>query len=120
MSELKMKIKGIPKCDFSKYETPVNIITSNPITEIAEQVTNNINNEIELKVKQAIGVDVDYEELKKAMHYDRGQYEKGWNDAIELIGEAIIELYDEHCGNKIISLVFEKAEELRTESEVEE
>lgn len=116
MSELKMKIKGIPKCDFSKYKTPVDTT----ITDITSQIVKNMNDEMEIRVRQAIGVDVNYEELEKAMHYDREQYEKGWNDAMELISEAVISLFDENYGMKIINTIFAKAEELRTESEVEE
>jgi hypothetical protein len=36
-----------------------------------------------LKVTQEMGLDVDREELLKALKYDRGQYEKGFRDGVK-------------------------------------
>ena len=55
-----------------------------PITAIYEQISNQINqdfeNRIMAEVKMKVDVNVDKDELIKALNYDRGQYEKGVND----------------------------------------
>ena len=56
-----------------------------PITAICEQISNQINqdfeNRIMAEVKMKVDVNVDKDELLKALNYDRGQYEKGMEDA---------------------------------------
>lgn len=62
------------------WESPVNIF------EIHEPIIEEINNqteEIVFKAIHRVGVDVNKEELIKAMQYDRNQYEKGYKDAID-------------------------------------
>lgn len=54
---------------FDNYESPVKII--------GEQINSNIENGI-LKAVHSFGVDVDIEELKKALIYDRNQYMQGY------------------------------------------
>lgn len=53
------------------YESPIKIIT--------EQIKTNYENAIYSAV-QNVGINVDREELLKALEYDRGQYEKGWEE----------------------------------------
>lgn len=48
-----------------------------PITVIQEQVTMNMENEI-FKAIQKVNVEVDREELLKALNYDRDQYFNGY------------------------------------------
>ena len=54
---------------FDNYESPVKII--------GEQINSNIENGI-MKAVHSFGVDVDIEELKKALIYDRNQYMQGY------------------------------------------
>ena len=56
------------------YKSPIKIIT--------EQIKTNYDNAIYSAV-QNVGINVGREELLKALEYDRGQYEKGYNDAID-------------------------------------
>lgn len=59
------------------WESPVNIF------EIHEPIVEEINKQKEEMVFKAmcrVGVDVDKEELLKALQYDRNQYEKGYAD----------------------------------------
>lgn len=51
------------------------------ISEIINQQMIERENAITLKVSETIGVDVNREELIKALNYDRHQYEKGYADA---------------------------------------
>lgn len=51
------------------------------IDEIISQQMVERENAITLKVSETIGVDVNREELIKALNYDRQQYEKGYADA---------------------------------------
>lgn len=53
------------------YESPVNIIYGEMQTQIEGDV---------FKAIQNVGIDVNKEELIKALQYDRGQYEKGYSD----------------------------------------
>ncbi len=53
------------------YETPIKLIKQQMETEIEGMV---------LRAVQRVGVDVDKEELIRALEYDRGQYEKGYRD----------------------------------------
>lgn len=56
------------------YESPINIIQGEMQMQLEGEV---------YKAIQKVGVDVDKEELLKALQYDREQYKKGYNDAIE-------------------------------------
>lgn len=55
-----------------------------PITAIYEQIATQINQDFEdrimAEVKMKVDVNVNKEELIKALNYDRGQYEKGFRD----------------------------------------
>lgn len=53
------------------YQSPVDIIMSRMQTKIEEEVYSAV---------QRIGIDVDKNELLKALQYDRGQYQKGYED----------------------------------------
>lgn len=55
------------------YESPINIITNDMQTALNEDIENNIM----LKITQTYGIDVDKDELIRALKYDRQQYEKG-------------------------------------------
>ena len=53
-----------------------------PIT-ITQQVTNSISRKVDDEIYKAvlnIGVDVDRDELLRALNYDRQQYQKGYDD----------------------------------------
>lgn len=60
------------------YECPI-IITM--MRDFAENQIIERDNAIMLKIKETIGINVDSEELIKALNYDRQQYEKGYADA---------------------------------------
>ena len=53
------------------YESPIKIITGKIQTQIDDEIYNAVQN---------VGINVDREELLKALEYDRGQYEKGFDD----------------------------------------
>ena len=53
------------------YESPIKIITG--------QIKTNYEDEI-FRAVQNVGINVDREELLKALEYDREQYEKGYKD----------------------------------------
>ena len=57
------------------YESPIELITSQVYHSIIEQQENQVYQAI-----QNVGVNVDKEELLKALKYDREQYQKGYND----------------------------------------
>ena len=53
------------------YESPINIIS--------QQMKIQMEGEI-MKAVQRVGIDVDKDELIRALQYDRGQYQKGYMD----------------------------------------
>lgn len=53
------------------YESPIKIITG--------QIKTNYEDEI-FRAIQNVGINVDREELLKALEYDRGQYEEGFRE----------------------------------------
>ena len=56
------------------YESPIKIID-----DIVSQVNMELEGDI-LKIVRRVNVDVDEEELLKALQYDRDQYKKGYGD----------------------------------------
>ena len=56
------------------YESPINIIQS-----VQQQITTDMDNQI-LKAVMECNINVDKDELLKALEYDRGQYDKGYSD----------------------------------------
>lgn len=60
------------------YESPINLIYGGLTTKITEDVDNTI-----LTVIQQLNIDVDKEELIKALNYDRDQYRKGYMDGLK-------------------------------------
>ena len=58
-----------------------------PITLIATEVQMKMENDT-LQAVQRYGIDVDKDELMKALNYDRGQYDKGFKDGV-LHGERL-------------------------------
>jgi ubiquitin len=58
------------------YKSPIDIIYG----QMEKQMEGDI-----LRAVQSYGINVDKEELVRALQYDRGQYEKGYADAMESI-----------------------------------
>lgn len=67
------------------YESPINFVFGDIKTQIMRQQ----ENEVYMAV-QKCGVDVNKEELMRALQYDREQYEKGYEDAVKQVKEDII------------------------------
>lgn len=57
------------------YQSPIEIITN----QIAEKVINDLNQKVFTAVER-IGININPEELIKALAYDRKQYECGYRD----------------------------------------
>lgn len=102
------------------WESPVNIF------EIHEPIIEEINKQTEETVFKAIhkvGVDVNKEELIKAMQYDRNQYEKGYKDGYaDSVDEFVEKIqfhlhgirlnYDDAFGSTVAYKVIEDVEEM--------
>lgn len=61
------------------YKSPIDIV-NNGMQMVREQL-NNQEEETILKAVVRVGINVDKDELIKALHYDRNQYQKGYEDA---------------------------------------
>lgn len=63
--------------DWAKdYESPVTV----QIRKIAEQIEEQRENELILKISEQMGVNIDKDELTRALAYDRDQYRRGYED----------------------------------------
>ena len=68
-----------------------------PITLIATEVQMKMENDT-LQAVQRYGIDVDKDELMKALNYDRGQYDKGYRDGYNDAMKKIQDLYGQMGG----------------------
>lgn len=57
------------------YESPIKRIVDDPIYRVTEAEEGYL-----IECVRHVGFDIDKEELRKALLYDRGQYEKGYSD----------------------------------------
>ena len=64
------------------YESPIELITQDLLTQMENGCVGAI---------QKYGFNVDKEELRKALQYDRNQYDKGFMDGRKEFAEALIE-----------------------------
>ena len=68
------------------YKSPIELITKPMYTEMINEQENYI-----LQAIQEMGVNVDKEELLKALKYDREQYNKGYMDGVKEFAERLCE-----------------------------
>ena len=59
------------------YKPPIEIV----MKEVFQKMNEDFENAV-FKAVQKVGINVDKEELLKALIYDRGQYDKGYEDAM--------------------------------------
>ena len=64
------------------YESPIEMFYNDTIQNIAEQIRQETDDRIVCEVKMQCGVNIDKGELVKALKYDRDQYNKGYQDAM--------------------------------------
>jgi hypothetical protein len=79
MNDKNYKVTAKPE-DFKGWESPIQVIAD----ELIHKIERNAENNLMHTIKQSIGYEVDKEELLKALNYDRGQYEKGFEVAKRL------------------------------------
>lgn len=66
------------------YESPIEL-TFEPMETIAESISTEIDGQIKeavVKATRNVHIEVNEEELIRALNYDRGQYEKGYADGV--------------------------------------
>lgn len=64
------------------YESPIEMFYNDTIQNIANQIKEETDDRIVCEVKMQCGVNIDKDELIKALKYDRDQYNKGYQDAM--------------------------------------
>lgn len=63
--------------DWAKdYESPITV----QMKMIAQQIEEQRENNLTLKISEQMGVNIDKDELKRALAYDRDQYRRGYED----------------------------------------
>lgn len=84
------------------YESPIELI----IKDLTQKVIEQQENAITASIVENFGINVDKDELIKALNYDRGQYNRGYADgyrrgleegkvtAMRQLAETILEKYD--------------------------
>ena len=72
---------------FYNWESPITKVFSDIQNQILKQDEENTM----FAIKQAIGYEVDKEELIKALQYDREQYDKGYRDGVREAFKAELE-----------------------------
>lgn len=60
------------------YESPINLVTTDIMSSISKQLDNDIYQAV-----MTTGVNVNKDELMKALKYDRDQYNEGYKDGYE-------------------------------------
>lgn len=78
------------------YESPIEVVVDNTTTEVVKRI-----DECICRIVQRYAVNVDEEELIKALKYDRGQYEKGYSDGIKEFAERLKEMMRKYCNDII-------------------
>lgn len=86
------------------YESPISL-TEKVLTDAFETHNAVVENELTRKIRFELNIDIDKEELLKALRYDRDQYEVGYangyndgydtgfHDAVEHLKNAVEEIY---------------------------
>lgn len=59
------------------WESPINIYET-----VSDMVEKEIDGNIIVEIKKQLGIDINKEELIKALQYDRNQYDKGYQDGL--------------------------------------
>ena len=70
------------------YESPI----TRMVADIQEQYEEQERDYLKMRITEKIGYEIDKDELIKALNYDRGQYEKGYRDAIRRIISVVNEV----------------------------
>ena len=78
--------------DMSGYESPIRMIVGEMGTKMEADT---------MSVIQRYGIDVDKEELIKALNYDREQYKKGYADRGNMIVPVTLEMEERHTVRQI-------------------
>lgn len=91
------------------YESPIDKIYSDIQTQIEKR-----DEEMTIKAIRYVGINVDKSELIKALQYDRGQYVKGFNDALSAVRD---EVYQLHRDGTLLGLEYKMIDELLTKLE---
>jgi hypothetical protein len=68
------------------YESPIELITKTIMSEIVKNQEEQVMNAV-----QGVSVNVDKDEILKALAYDRQQYQKGYRDGIRDVIEKLKE-----------------------------
>lgn len=91
------------------YESPIEKIYSDIRTQIEQR-----DEELTLNAIRDVGINVDKSELIKALQYDRGQYVKGFNDALSAVRDGVYQL---HRDGILLGLEYKMIDELLTKLE---
>lgn len=74
------------------YESPIEVTIQNMMDSIIKSIEESRENAIVAQISEAYGVSVNKEELAKALAFDRGQYEKGYAEAMAAMSGTVKEL----------------------------
>lgn len=82
------------------YKSPIILTELDTMNSMVEKAMKDVQNQREEHIIQVIkgyGVNVDKDELIKALQYDRKQYQQGFEDGIEKASEILAEVFGVPC-----------------------
>lgn len=82
------------------YESPIKILQDQIAKDFARKIDEETGKAI-YEATQRIGITVDDNELLKALRYDRGQYDKGYDDGFNDGRKAVIAEIIEKYGDEV-------------------
>lgn len=89
-----------------RYESPIQIMWEDFTTKPLETMRNAVDDAIVVRAESVMNIDIDKEELAKALEYDRDQYytgyDEGYNDgricgaaeALNMLKKELLERFD--------------------------
>lgn len=66
------------------YESPINVNIQSMVTDVVKK-----QDEAIYRATQKVGVNVDKDELVRALQYDRNQYDKGYKDGARELADQL-------------------------------
>ena len=96
------------------YKSPIAVCQNviNNLNDFMDRANKEFENDIVCRVRLETRIDIDKDELIKALHYDRAQYDKGYadghkdgyhkgfHDALDQLKKSVEETYDKEDQNE--------------------
>lgn len=99
----KVSIKEAFKETKDVYESPISVYMEHILGDVTKKIHEQQENYV-MEAVQNVHIDVDKEELLKALRYDRDQYEKGFEDGKKSVWVDVKERLPEKNGSYLVMI----------------